>query len=175
MIAFLDKMEEIIEKIVSLVLTPMFMLLAAVSLLQVVFRYFLRISLPWSEELARYLFIYTTYLGSVIGVSRNIHIDITAVDLFLDKLEPAKRARWNGALNIITSFVSAVVLGWITYLAIPYLMGVYRFGQRTPAMGLSLCIPVFSVPLGMGLMFLLYVKKFIKNVALFGKEGASVD
>lgn len=175
MIAFLDKLEEIINKIVGLVLTPMFMILAAVSLLQVVFRYFLRISLPWSEELARYLFIYTTYLGSVIGVSRNIHIDITAVDLFLDKMEPARRQRWNEIIDVVTSFLSAFVLAWITYLAIPYLMGVYKFGQRTPAMGLSLCVPVFSVPLGMGLMFLLYVKKFIKSVLLFGKGGASLD
>ena len=175
MIAFLDKIEEIINKIVELVLTPMFMILAGVSLLQVIFRYFLRISLPWSEELARYLFIYTTYLGSVIGVSRNIHIDITAVDLFLDKMEPARRQRWNEIIDVVTSFISAFVLGWITYLAIPYLMGVYRFGQRTPAMGLSLCVPVFSVPLGMGLMFLLYVKKFIKSVLLFGKGGAALD
>ena len=175
MIAFLDKMEEIINKIVELVLTPMFMILAGVSLLQVIFRYFLRISLPWSEELARYLFIYTTYLGSVIGVSRNIHIDITVVDLFLNKMEPAKRARWNNIIEIVASFISAVALGWITYLAIPYLMGVYKFGQRTPAMGLSLCVPVFSVPLGMGLMFLLYAKKFIKGVALFSKGGEVLD
>ena len=175
MIAFLDKMEEIINKIVELVLTPMFMILAGVSLLQVIFRYFLRISLPWSEELARYLFIYTTYLGSVIGVTRNIHIDITVVDLFLNKMEPAKRARWNSLIEIVASFISAVALGWITYLAIPYLMGVYKFGQRTPAMGLSLCVPVFSVPLGMGLMFLLYAKKFIKGVVVFTKGGEVLD
>jgi C4-dicarboxylate transporter DctQ subunit len=175
MIAFLDKLEEVINKLVSALLTPCFFLLAGISFIQVVSRYFLKVSLPWSEELCRYLFIYATYLGSVIGVTQNRHVDITIIDSFLEKMAPRKRKSFEAVLNIFTSAVSAFVLGWITFLDVPYLMNVYKFGQQTPAMGIALYIPLFSVLLGMGLMCLLFTKKFIKGVLnLFLMNGGAV-
>ena len=56
-------------------------LMSAIIVLQVFFRYVLNNSLAWSEELARYLFIWTIYIGISYGVglvfnvlySREIH------------------------------------------------------------------------------------------------------
>lgn len=176
MIAFLDKLEDIINKVIGVILVPCFSLIAVVSFMQVISRYVLKVPLPWSEELCRYLFIYATYLGAVIAVTRKQHVDITAIDIFLDKIEPEeKRKHAYAVLSVITSFLSALALTWITCLSIPYLIKVYGFGQVTPAMRISLCIPVFSVPMGMGLMSVLYIKRFLKELILLPKGGASVE
>ncbi|MBI3455993.1 MAG: TRAP transporter small permease [Candidatus Rokubacteria bacterium] len=54
--------------------------------LQVVARYVLRISLPWPEELARFLLIWLTFTGAVVGTWQNAHF---RVDIIAQRLPPA--------------------------------------------------------------------------------------
>lgn len=57
-------------------------LLSAMSLLigfQVFMRYVMGDSLTWSEELARYMFIWATYIGAAYGVKAKAHVSITFV------------------------------------------------------------------------------------------------
>ena len=51
-----------------------------VTLAQVVFRYLIAAPLPWSEEMARYCFVWIVFLGGAIGLARGIHL---GVDLFV--------------------------------------------------------------------------------------------
>ncbi len=46
---------------------------------QVVFRYFLGDPLTWSDELARYLFVWCAFLGWVIAARRHSHLAISAL------------------------------------------------------------------------------------------------
>ncbi|MFO1305739.1 MAG: TRAP transporter small permease [Burkholderiales bacterium] len=48
-------------------------------LVQVVFRYAFNSPLTWSEELARYLFIWCAFLGWVVASRRNSHLAMTFV------------------------------------------------------------------------------------------------
>jgi TRAP-type C4-dicarboxylate transport system permease small subunit len=48
-------------------------------LAQVVFRYALNSPLTWSEELARYLFIWCAFLGWIVASRRNSHLAMTFV------------------------------------------------------------------------------------------------
>ena len=48
-------------------------------LAQVVFRYVFNSPLTWSEELARYLFIWCAFLGWIIASRRNSHLAMTFV------------------------------------------------------------------------------------------------
>ena len=65
------------------------MMLAVIG--QVIFRYVLETAVPWTEELARLLFVESMLLGMAIGIRRHEHI---VVDFLFNKLPP--RAR-NGA------------------------------------------------------------------------------
>ena len=47
--------------------------MAAVIILQVIFRYVLNHSLFWSEELARYLLVWLTFLGASSAYYRKVH------------------------------------------------------------------------------------------------------
>lgn len=62
--------------------------LAAMSVLivvQVFFRYVLNSSLSWSEEVARYLFIWLIYIGISYGVKMDKHICVDAVYVIMPK------------------------------------------------------------------------------------------
>ena len=70
-----------------------------VTLAQVFFRYVLNASLSWPEELARWAFVWTVFVGMAIGVHRNAHI---AIDLLRRKLSD----RWQ---SIHTIFMQIVI------------------------------------------------------------------
>ncbi|HZG73573.1 MAG TPA: TRAP transporter small permease [Chondromyces sp.] len=52
---------------------------------QVFMRYILGDSLTWSEEIARYAFIWMIYLGVSYGVKRNQHLGVDAFTMLFEK------------------------------------------------------------------------------------------
>lgn len=82
----LKKIDEHLEDV------PLVILLSVMSIvifIQVIMRRVFGNSLTWSEELARYLFIWTVYLGISYGVKMRKHIKIDAALLiFPKKLRP---------------------------------------------------------------------------------------
>ena len=77
-----------------------------IMVLQVTCRYVLGSPLVWSEELARYLYIWTCYLGAPIALRRGNHIAIT---LFVDRLS-AKLARGIAVFWHVVAFLFLVEL-----------------------------------------------------------------
>lgn len=72
-------------------------------------RYVMNDSASWTEEIARYLLIATVFLGAVIGVAKNNHIQ---VDFFYRHM-PAAMSRWMALLVDmlrIVFFAATVVL-----------------------------------------------------------------
>lgn len=68
-----------IDKLTEVVLiTTLFVLCVALAL-QVFFRYVLNSPLIWSEELARYLFVWITFLGAGYGVKNKLHVEMGIV------------------------------------------------------------------------------------------------
>lgn len=51
--------------------------LVACIFIEVVCRYFFFISVPWAEELTRYLFIWLSYIGSAYAVYYGQHTELT--------------------------------------------------------------------------------------------------
>lgn len=64
---------------------------------QVLFRYVLQISVPWTEELARILFIITMFLGISIAIREEEHI---VVDFIFKKMSPRLQAAGQIIYNI---------------------------------------------------------------------------
>jgi TRAP-type C4-dicarboxylate transport system permease small subunit len=80
----------------------------ACVLAQVVFRYFLGSPLVWSDELARYLFVWCAFLGWVVAARRGSHL---AVTLGRGRMGPRARAalQFVGALAAVAF---ALLLAW---------------------------------------------------------------
>lgn len=75
-------LDENLEKMLCVIFLA---LMSIIIVLQVFFRYVLNNSLSWSEELARYLFIWMIYIGISYGVKMDKHICVDAVYTFMPK------------------------------------------------------------------------------------------
>lgn len=93
----------------SLVLV-IFWVLAIVVFLQFFTRYVLNNSLAWTEEIARYLLIGVTFLGSVMAVRKRSHIAVEFIYRWFNR--PLRRALQT--LVDIASVVFYLALAWWT-------------------------------------------------------------
>jgi TRAP-type C4-dicarboxylate transport system permease small subunit len=86
------------------------LLLAATVLLsfvQVLARYVLLMSTPWTEELARLFFVWAVFLGAAIGVKRNLH---TRVDFLFVRLRPRVAALLLAGMDLLLAGMAVVML-----------------------------------------------------------------
>ena len=78
-----ELLNSLVEKTICLLLAGM----TAVTFAQVVCR-LIQGSLPWSEELSRYMMVYLTFLGLSVGVKRGVLINIEAfMNLFPPQIQ----------------------------------------------------------------------------------------
>ena len=84
----MSRFERALDRVLALLAISLFLAVFAVVLAQVFFRYVLNEPLIWSEELARYLFVWLCFLGWVIASRREDYILITALR---DRLPPVLR------------------------------------------------------------------------------------
>lgn len=76
--------------------------------LNVVLRTFFSSGLTWSEELARYLFVYVTYIGAISAMRANAHL---GVDLLMSRVKPGMQM----LLYIISQTLIAVMMCMLAY------------------------------------------------------------
>lgn len=84
---FLRRTSECIDTFVyKIVFVTIFGMILAISL-QIIFRVFFD-SLTWTEELARYLLVWSTFLGATLAYKRGMHIAVTFLrDIFSKKIK----------------------------------------------------------------------------------------
>ena len=106
-------------------------LMMAVIFIQTATRYVVFYSIPWSEELSRYLYVTLTLLGVNLAVTSK---QLVRIDIIDQKLGPA-------ALKALTIFRNAVILA-ITVLFFYSSFGMIDVSQfqTSPAMGISMQI-----------------------------------
>jgi TRAP-type C4-dicarboxylate transport system permease small subunit len=153
----LFKFDHLLAKGEAGVIILLVSVMTIVVFLQVVYRYVLTQPLHWSEEMARYLFVWLSILGAALGLQKRGHFGL---DLFYRML-PSRERR---------------VLEWIIYL----LMGTVIFiiliqgiklvqktiPQESPAMAISMGWAYACLPVGAALMAIHLLVIIIKEAAL---------
>lgn len=130
-------------------------LMVVVTLAQVIFRYVLAAPLPWSEEFARYCFVWIVFLGGAIGLERGVHL---GVDLLVNALpEPVRRG-----LDILTSTLIAGFAATIIYASLPVIN--MNMLQRSPALGVQMSWIYIAIPISMALIFLICVERIVRDL-----------
>ena len=109
--------------------------MVVVVFLQIVSRYVFSLSLGWSEEVARLLFISIVFLGAAVLARQQQHLTVTVVvDLFGHRVRHGL-----AALAALIGFVCSWYLvqgGWATMLR--------EWDQRTPALHLPMGV-IFAI------------------------------
>jgi TRAP-type C4-dicarboxylate transport system permease small subunit len=148
-----------LDKFLKGALVSLFILMVISTVTQVIFRYFLRYPLGWTEELSRILFIWCTFLS--VGILANQQ-KLMKVDALVNYLPEKVRALALTAINLI----SAVFLLWLGILGIRLLE--LAKGQITPALMIPYWLIYLSLPVGilLAVFFILYneTSRFLKKI-----------
>ena len=138
--SLITRAEEIVS---SFCLSAMIVIISV----QVFRRYVLQSSLDWSEELARYFFIWAVYIGCSFATKEDRHLEVTI-------LRHVKGGKWAKPITafayVLTIIFCGCVAVWGTQMVL-FLMGT---GQKTQALEISMFWIYMAIPLGMGLMCL---------------------
>jgi C4-dicarboxylate transporter, DctM subunit len=105
-------------------------LTVAITLLQVITRYVFNDPLSWTEEAARIIFIWITFLGAFLALKTNSHISFGSV--FNSGLSAGMR-------NIISPIIIALMIFYLLNLTIS---GIRLTGQYTESLSPALRFPV---------------------------------
>ena len=138
----LDRFCERLNQATELFIALLLALTVMVALSQVVFRYGLDSSLSWSEELARYLFIWVIFLGTASAVRRGQHMAVEALASILPSwvLRP---------LAALVAIVSIIFFGVVIYTGV--LLTENAVMQLSTALEVSVAYVYVSAPIGAAL------------------------
>lgn len=152
-------LDDNLEKCICVFLMSTMSLLLAV---QVFMRYVMSASLSWSEELARYVFIWLVYMGISYGARIMKHIKIeAALGLFPVRLRP-----YVVILGDVIFFCFAVYICQSAYFLVKKQM---LLRQSSPAIGLPMWV-VYAAPMvGFGLTAIRQVQTIIHRVTVLKK------
>ena len=120
--------------------------MAGITITQVFNRYVTGTSWSWSEELARYLFIWTVYVGCSYATQLDRHLEVTIIRTLFNKL-----AR---PVTIIANILTIIFCLFATLIGIKFVILLLGTGQKTPALEISAVWVYLSMPLGLGFMTL---------------------
>ncbi|MCI8572906.1 MAG: TRAP transporter small permease [Oscillibacter sp.] len=143
------------DNLEKMICTVTLALMSAIIVAQVFFRYVLNNSLSWSEELARYLFIWTIYIGISYGVKMDKHVAVDAVYSYMPKGVKKYYAMIAYALFLL--FAVAIVYYGVTVVGMQI-----SSGQVSPAMGLPMQYVYVAPVVGMVLTVIRLVQKIIE-------------
>ena len=104
----LARLTAILDRFACRACVVLFVAILLVMVLQVAFRYVLNAPLTWTEELARYLYIWACWLGAPVALRRGNHIAIAFVS---DRVP-------RGVGRIIALVTQAAALVFLTQLTI---------------------------------------------------------
>ena len=108
----LRRVSNAVNNVVSYTGMILFVILIFACVAQVFFRFVLNNSLSWTEELARYCFIWMHMIGASLLIEANGHATVTVI---LDLMHGAVRKVFDILIELIILFNGVVMLhsGWV--------------------------------------------------------------
>lgn len=139
--------------------------------MQILFRYIFNLPLAWSEELARFTFVWLIYLGASLAVKRKRHLRVDAALLLYPKVIRPYVTLLGDLLFLFFAIViakeTATLIHAITFVR----------PQVSPAMQIPMGLAYLAVPISFGLMII----RIVQNIVSFfrsntiNKSSASVN
>lgn len=156
----IEKYSKVVEKVIYVVIATMMAALSIIVFSSVISRYFLNLSIAWSEEASRFLFVWLIFLGAIVAFAKNEHLGLD----YVLKLAPEKVRNIMVIINDLLVMIALGVLSW----------GGYEFtmagvDSTTPALGIPFAMVNVSALISGSLMFLIAVFNLINHIYLIVK------
>lgn len=115
----------------------------------------------WTEELARFIFIWISYLAIPAAIKKRNNI---RVDIIYDRLPP----RLQGISWIVVDMCFLTLVAVVVVLGFNNLQMLKEFPQVAPGTGMSYFLPYLILPVGFGLMGIRLLQDLSKQVKKCG-------
>lgn len=155
------------ERLEEIFLVAVMAAAVVIVAMQVFTRYVMKVPLPWSEELARYMFLWLTWVGASFATKERKHVNI---DVIYQKLPQLGQ-------RVCTVISTAVWIGFLcimAYISLKLTISVSQGGQIAVGSGIPMWIPYASIPTGMSLMLFRLLQNCyfdLKSAAEASAEG----
>jgi TRAP-type C4-dicarboxylate transport system permease small subunit len=152
MLKILDKIEDFF---VAAGLGIMLLVLTA----QIFSRYLLNRPLIWSEEMARYIFVWVAFIGASFGVRHKSHITL---DFFVDRMPVGVQRVLGIVLNILA------ICAFAFLIPVGVLFTIDQIEIASSAMQIPMALVVVAVPIG---AFLTCIRLAVDTVQRLKMKG----
>lgn len=151
---FIKWLNDNLEKYVTMILM---VVMTFIIFIQVIMRYIFNNSLSWSEELARYIFIWLVYIGISLGCKERAHLRI---DAFINVF-PQKTRKY------IVLLADFIFLGFSIYVfltGVLYVRMIFSQGDLSPALRLPMWMIDMAPCCGFGLCIIREIQNIVWRI-----------
>lgn len=153
----MSRLGNVIEKVLKFFLFIIFSFMVTIVIVQIFRRYIFGSSFSWVEEAARYLFIWTIFIASAIGIKEKSH---SSVEFLLKKMKTKKK-------NIIIIIKHLLMIFFfLTVVNIGINRTITSFGGFATSFPLSKGWVYLAIPTGGFFMFYYEVIELIRSILL---------
>lgn len=142
--SLLKKIDRYFEESIVVVL---FISMVLLTFTQVLSRFVFNLSLGWSEEVSRFIFVWLVYISAAMAAKHRRHIRVEIIDT----LFPRAISKWFGVLSDLLWIAFTVYVAFYGYEMVAM---VTEHGQLSPAVQLPMGFVYSIIPLGFGLIAL---------------------
>lgn len=147
---------DFLEKILRIATSCLFVVMVASIAYQIVLRYVFSKANAWSEELARYAFIWLVMLAASLGARRGRHM---CIDFIVDKLPAPLKTFITLGTRLLAIFFF-LVLGWKGGELLSFTMN-----QNSTGLEISMAFVYLAIPIGAFFMILFSVEDILLRLA----------
>ncbi|RKW44736.1 MAG: TRAP transporter small permease [Lachnospiraceae bacterium] len=153
----MKKVNEYLEEIILVILLICMTLILG---LQIVSRYVFRNSLSWSEELVRYMFVWSTFIGVPYCIKKSTSIKV-------DQFRNSMPASVQKALSYIDKLIMLILFLIMAAFSCDIVASSFASGQSSAAIGIPSWLIQISVPIGS----VLSIIRIIQNAIALSRES----
>lgn len=161
----MEKLSLILHKYSKYILVLLLSALSITVIAQMLCRTFLGFSFVWSDELARYMLVWSTFIGASI-VLRDKEL------VGLDILESKLSFRLNEVVKLLVHVLVLVFLGYVAYYGYEMATSNGITAQKSTTMHFSMTYVYLAIPVG-ALLMIIHTMAAINESIRNMKEGTT--
>lgn len=155
---WLKKINDYLMKFLTVFIAIIATVMVVIVFTNVVSRYVFRTTIPWSEELGRFLFIWVTFVGVVLANDKSEHMRL---DFIVDHF----KGKTADLVNILAYAIVIVLLAFLVHGSIRYTMT--QWDWKSSALEVRHGIVYMVAPISFAIMAIQYFARFVQSILHF--------
>jgi TRAP-type C4-dicarboxylate transport system permease small subunit len=158
----MTKVARLMWKLLEMGVLTAFVAMLVLVTAQVFFRYVLQVSVPWTEEAARWFYAWQIFLGSAIAAKEGLHLRAT---FLLEQFPPRLKALVDFVISLAAlAFLAGIIWGSLLMMRAVYPVEAGSFPISTSYLYLA-------IPVSLLVMLFLTARDVIRDCGALVRRG----